>query len=219
MKSHFIDTHMLVPRSKSFEKFQILRSHFSKMPFSGALVFHKHSLFPFYSIKDRNHLSSFSFLVCRCFYLAQSKTLSFGRVNKPYKLVPEYVFIIQRVIHHVKGDNSKCIFFFFSRISPFFNLDFLSSVKHPTAKCWHLYALLLVFFFFLIFSLNPFPNKPWFFHVCSTSLLKTLWEKEKLLIVSNSFFSHSVFYPFGELSAIFIKFKIVGCKLFQFGRV
>ena len=47
---------------------------------------------------------------------------------------------------------------------------------------------------------------------------KTLWEKEKLLIMSNLSFSHSVFYPFGELSAIFIKFRIVICKLFQFGR-
>ena len=32
-------------------------------------------------------------------------------------------------------------------------------------------------------------------------------------------FSHSVFHHFRELSAIFIKFKIVICKLFQFGRV
>ena len=37
------------------------------------------------------------------------------------------------------------------------------------------------------------------FYVCSTSLLKTLWEKEKLLITNNFFFFHSVFYPFGEL--------------------
>ena len=29
--------------------------------------------------------------------------------------------------------------------------------------------------------LNPFPNKPWFLRVCSISLLKSLWEKEKLL--------------------------------------
>ena len=29
----------------------------------------------------------------------------------------------------------------------------------------------------------------------------------------------SVFYPFGKLSAIFIKFEIVVCKLFQVGRV
>ena len=58
-----------------------------------------------------------------------------------------------------------------------------------------------------------------FLGVCSTSLLKTLWKKEKLLVTSNFSISHSVFYPFGELSAIFIKFKIVVCKLFQFGRV
>ena len=66
---------------------------------------------------------------------------------------------------------------------------------------------------------NPFPNKPWFLRVCSTSLLKTLWEKEKLLVTSNFSFSHSVFYPFKELSANFIKLKIVICKLFQFGSV
>ena len=60
---------------------------------------------------------------------------------------------------------------------------------------------------------------PWFLRVCSTGLLKTLWEKEKLLVTSNFSLSHSVFYPFGELSAIFIKFKIVLCKLFEFGRV
>ena len=66
---------------------------------------------------------------------------------------------------------------------------------------------------------NPFPNKPWFLCVCSTSLLKTLREKEKLLITSNFSFSHSVFYLFQELSAIFVKSQIVICKLIQFGRV
>ena len=36
-------------------------------------------------------------------------------------------------------------------------------------------------------SLNPFPNKPcWFLRVCCTSLLKTLWEKEKLPEASES---------------------------------
>ena len=65
-------------------------------------------------------------------------------------------------------------------------------------------------------SFNPFPNKPWFFCVCSTSLLKTQWEKEKWLGTSNFSFTHSVFYPFGELSGIFIKFKIVVYRLFQF---
>ena len=56
-------------------------------------------------------------------------------------------------------------------------------------------------------------------HICNKSLLKTLWKKEKLLKTSNFPFSHSVFYLFGELSAISIQFKIAFCKLFQFGRV
>ena len=68
-------------------------------------------------------------------------------------------------------------------------------------------------------AVNPFPNKPLFLRVCNTNLLKTLWEKEKLLVTSNFSFSNSVFYPFGERSAIFIKFEIVVSKLFQFGIV
>ena len=67
-------------------------------------------------------------------------------------------------------------------------------------------------------SVIPFPNKSWFIRVCSISLLKPLQEKEKLLVTSNFSFSHSVFYPFWQLSAIFIKLNIVVCKLFQFGR-
>ena len=38
---------------------------------------------------------------------------------------------------------------------------------------------------------------------CSASLLKTLWEKDKLLVTSNLSFSYSVFYLLGKLSAIF----------------
>ena len=64
-------------------------------------------------------------------------------------------------------------------------------------------------------EINPFPNKPWFLRVWSTSLLKTLWEKEKLLVTSNFSFSHSVFYPFEELPSFFVKFEIVICKLFK----
>ena len=40
---------------------------------------------------------------------------------------------------------------------------------------------------------NPFPKKLWFLRVCSTSLLKTLLGKEKLLVTSNFSFSNSVF--------------------------
>ena len=60
---------------------------------------------------------------------------------------------------------------------------------------------------------------PWFLRVCSESLLKTLWEKDELLVTSSLSFSHNVFYLFGKRSAIFIKFEIVVCKLFQFGRI
>ena len=50
---------------------------------------------------------------------------------------------------------------------------------------------------------NPFPNKPWF------SRFET----------SNFSFFHTVFNPSGEVSAIFIKFKIVVYKVFGIGRV
>ena len=43
---------------------------------------------------------------------------------------------------------------------------------------------------------NPFPNKPWFLRVCRTSLLKTLREKEKLLVTSNFSFSQQYVLPF-----------------------
>ena len=39
-------------------------------------------------------------------------------------------------------------------------------------------------------------TSPVFLRVCSTSLLKTPWEKKKLLVTSNFFFSRSVFYLF-----------------------
>ena len=84
-------------------------------------------------------------------------------------------------------------------------------------------------------SLNPFPNEPWFLGVCSISLLKTLFRclqytsfentlgkgeiarKEQFLLFPKCF--QSVSYMFGHLFAIFIKLKIVVCRLFQFGIV
>ena len=62
------------------------------------------------------------------------------------------------------------------------------------------------------FFLNLFPNKPWFLRVCGTSLLKTPWEKEKLLVTSNFSFSHSVFYLFEELK---IKLKMPSANSFN----
>ena len=51
--------------------------------------------------------------------------------------------------------------------------------------------------------------------VCSTSLLKTLREKEKLLIMSNFSFSQSIFHPFGELSAFSLNSKLLSAKSFN----
>ena len=42
--------------------------------------------------------------------------------------------------------------------------------------------------------------------------------KGEIAHMSNFSFSHSVFYPLRELSPVFIKFEIVVCKVFQFGR-
>ena len=57
---------------------------------------------------------------------------------------------------------------------------------------------------------------PSFLCVCGTSLMKTLREKEKLLIPSNFSFSQTAPLPLCKLSAIFIKFKTVLCKLLSF---
>ena len=62
---------------------------------------------------------------------------------------------------------------------------------------------------------NPYRNKPWFVHVYNISLLKTLWENEKLLVMSNFSFSHRVFYPFCELSTTFIKIKLSSANSFN----
>ena len=47
---------------------------------------------------------------------------------------------------------------------------------------------------------NPFPHNDTFWRPWETGLLKTLWEKEKLLITSNFSFTQSVCYPFREVS-------------------
>ena len=108
------------------------------------------------------------------------------------------------------------------------NYFFIMLVTHLKAKQVTRYLLkaaaskllgIHMLFFVILHPFNPFPNKPWFLCVSNISPLKTLWEKEKLLVTSNFSFSHSVLYLFGKLFAICIKFEIVFCKLLQFGRV
>ena len=69
-------------------------------------------------------------------------------------------------------------------------------------------------------NINPFPNLPLYLRVCSTSVLKRLWEKEESLKMSDFSLSHSVFFSLRKLSAIFMKLAIiVVCKLFESRRV
>ena len=58
----------------------------------------------------------------------------------------------------------------------------------------------------------PFPNKPLIIRVYGTSHLKTVRKGE---IARNE----SVFYLFREVSSMFLKFEIVFCNFFKFGRV
>ena len=52
---------------------------------------------------------------------------------------------------------------------------------------------------------NHFPNKPCFLRVWNSSLLKTLWENEKMLVTSIFSFSHNVFYPNIDRNHLFRK--------------
>ena len=60
-------------------------------------------------------------------------------------------------------------------------------------------------------NLNPFPNKPWFLRVCSTTLLKSPWEKEKLLLTSNFSFFPQCFLPIWR--TFFHFHQILNCHL------
>ena len=51
-----------------------------------------------------------------------------------------------------------------------------------------------MFQLYFLMGFNPFPNKPWFLRVYRTSLLRTLWEKDKLLV--------RAIYPFPTVFSI-----------------
>ena len=46
----------------------------------------------------------------------------------------------------------------------------------------------------LLILLNPLLHRYSFWHINNRQLLKTLWENNKLLVISNFSFSHNVFY-------------------------
>ena len=57
---------------------------------------------------------------------------------------------------------------------------------------------------------NPTLHRYSIKRINNTQLLKTLWEKKKLLIMSNFFFSHNLFYSIGKIVSPFVnKFDII----------
>ena len=66
---------------------------------------------------------------------------------------------------------------------------------------------------------NLFSTKPLVLRVCRRILLKTLWEKEKLLITSNFSFFPQCFLPIWKTQPFSLTFKIFIRKLFQVGKV
>ena len=56
-------------------------------------------------------------------------------------------------------------------------------------------------------------RRDWLLRVCRTSLLKKTVGKGEIACYERFLLFHSVFYPLGELSAIFNKFEIVVCKV------
>ena len=130
-----------------------------------------------------------------CFHLDQSKILLSGNglIKNPEFQGPIWILLFLKTLL-ISGENNKFLHF------PLF-LHFSDNYLNSTI---------------LNLMSIPLPHNETFWRLLETSLLKTLWEKEKLLIMSNFSFTHSVFYQFRELSAIYIKFKIVVCKLVQF---
>ena len=77
-------------------------------------------------------------------------------------------------------------------------------VRSPRPNTYHLFMDSCSQFCLTITELSLFQTSPCVLRVCSTSLLKTLWEKEKLLFTNYSSFSH-----------VFKENNIFGNNIFQ----
>ena len=68
-------------------------------------------------------------------------------------------------------------------------------------------------------GLNSLPHNPEFLRLQDRSLLKTLWEKEKMLVTTNVSFSRDVFYPIKDRNHHLSYIYFVACNCFQYGHV
>ena len=70
-----------------------------------------------------------------------------------------------------------------------------------------------VLLIFIHWSFNPFPYIDAFWHLCNRRLLKLLWQKKKLLMMSNFSICHNDF----NYTCIF-NFKVVCCRFIVCGK-
>ena len=68
-------------------------------------------------------------------------------------------------------------------------------------------------------GINPFPNNPRLKRLWDRRLLKTLWEKEKMLLTSIFSFYHNVFYPVKDKFYFLSYIYFVDCTCIQIGEV
>ena len=66
--------------------------------------------------------------------------------------------------------------------------------------------------------LTLFETNTWFY-MTAVKVFWKVWGKEEIAGNKHFLVFSKVFYPFQKLSTIYIKFEIVVCKLFQFGKV
>ena len=69
------------------------------------------------------------------------------------------------------------------------------------------------------FSLYSFPKQALVFTCLHYKPIENTVGKGEIALKEQFLLSHSVFYWYGEVSAIFMKFKIVVCIHFEFGSV
>ena len=72
-----------------------------------------------------------------------------------------------------------------------------------------------VLFLCTCYLLNPFRNKPWFLHVYITSLLKTVWETKKLMLVKISPFPAVFSTRLGNFVQFLSNFKLSSANFFS----
>ena len=65
---------------------------------------------------------------------------------------------------------------------------------------------------------KPFPQDPWFLRPYKRRLLKTSWEKEKMLVTSIFSFFHNIFFFIKDINHYLSNIRFDVCKCFQYGQ-